>query len=49
MTFWDRAGIAARWVKDHAPAFTVAFVTFSALWAAVAIACLTLYVWDSKF
>jgi len=43
---WASAG---RWVRDHAPAFTVSFVTFSALWAAVVVACLTLYVWDSKF
>jgi len=43
---WASAG---RWLKDHAPAFTVSFVTFSALWAAVVVACLTLYVWDSKF
>lgn len=40
---------AGRWIKDHAPAFTVSFVTFSALWAAVCLACLTLYVWDAKF
>lgn len=40
---------AGRWLKDHAPAFTVSLVTFSALWFAVCLACLTLYVWDSKF
>lgn len=40
---------AGRWCKDHAPAFTVSFVTFSALWFAVTLACVTLYVWDSKF
>jgi len=49
MTGWDRAAHFGRWMKDHAPAFTVAFVTFSALWAAVVVACLTLYVWDSQF
>jgi hypothetical protein len=27
----------------------VSFVTFSALWAAVVLACLTLYVWDAQF
>ncbi len=43
---WASAG---RWVRDHAPAFTVSFVTFSALWAAVVLACLTLYVWDAQF
>lgn len=41
--------VAAMWMKDHAPAFTVSFVTFSMLWFAVGLACLTLYVWDSKF
>ena len=43
---WIAAG---RWCKDHAPAFTVSFVTFSALWFAVGLACLTLYIWDSQF
>lgn len=43
---WATTG---RWLRDHAPAFTVSFVTFSALWLAVCMACLTLYVWDSKF
>jgi len=40
---------AGRWIKDHAPAFTVSFVTFSALWFAVGLACLTLYIWDASF
>jgi len=40
---------AAKWCKDHLPTFTVSFVTFSALWFAVTLACVTLYVWDSKF
>ncbi|CAB4199431.1 hypothetical protein UFOVP1333_47 [uncultured Caudovirales phage] len=40
---------AGRWCKDHAPAFTVVFVTFSALWFAVALCCLTLYVFDASF
>ena len=40
---------AGRWCKDHAPAFTVSFVTFSALWFAVGLACLTLYIWDASF
>lgn len=47
-TGWDGKE-ALRWIKDHAPAFTVSFVTFSALWTAVCLACLTLYVWDAKF
>lgn len=40
---------AGRWIRDHAPAFTVVFVTFSALWFAVALCCLTLYVFDASF
>lgn len=39
----------ARWVKDHAPAFTVSFVTFSALWLAVVLTELTLFVFDASF
>lgn len=46
---WSRAQTGARWLKDHAPAFTVSLVTFSALWFAVGLACLTLYVWDASF
>lgn len=49
MTWRNDLVMAGRWMRDHAPAFTVSFVTFSALWAAVVVACLTLYVWDSKF
>lgn len=45
----SQAKAAVAWAKDHAPAFTVSFVTFSALWAAVVLACLTLYVWDASF
>jgi hypothetical protein len=41
--------IAGRWIRDHAPAFTVSFVTFTALWFAVVLACVTLYVWDASF
>ena len=40
---------AGRWCKDHAPTLTISFITFSALWLAVTLACVTLYVWDSKF
>jgi hypothetical protein len=46
---WSRLALAARWTKDHAPTFTVSFVTFSALWFAVALACTTLYIWDMNF
>lgn len=44
-----KAKVALMWAKDHAPAFTVSFVTFSALWIAVCLACLTLYIWDASF
>lgn len=44
-----QAKLAAMWIKDHAPTFTVSFVTFTALWAAVVLACLTLYIWDASF
>lgn len=44
-----KAALTAKWMKDHAPAFTVNFVTFTALWTAVVLACLTLYIWDAQF
>ena len=49
MTLRSDAIIAGRWLRDHAPAFTVVFVTFSALWFAVGLCCLTLYVFDASF
>jgi len=49
MTWKSDVASAGRWLRDHAPAFTVSFVTFSALWFAVGLACLTLYVWDAAF
>ncbi len=39
----------ARWLKDHAPAFTISTVTFTALWIAVVICWFTLYTWDMRF
>ena len=38
-----------RWLKDHAPAFTISFITFSALWLAVTLTELTLFVFDASF
>lgn len=38
-----------RWLKDHSPTFTISLVTFSALWLAVMLACLTLYIWDASW
>jgi hypothetical protein len=46
---WDRAKMTALWIKDHAPAFTISTVTFSALWVAVVLCWFTLYAWDSTF
>lgn len=43
---WIAAG---KWCKDHLPTFTVSFVTFSALWLAVTLTELTLFVFDASF
>ncbi len=40
---------AGRWLRDHAPAFTISTVALTALWAAIALACATLYIWDAAF
>lgn len=40
---------AGSWIKNHAPAFTAATISLTALWFAVILACITLYVWDSTF
>lgn len=45
----DKAKLAATWIKDHAPTFTISFVTFSALWLAVTLTELTLFVFDASF
>ena len=49
MSIRSDAIIAGRWLRDHAPAFTISFVTFTALWFAVILACVTLYIWDASF
>lgn len=43
---WASAG---RWVRDHAPAFTISTVALTALWTAVSLACVTLFIWDASF
>ena len=43
---WAAAG---KWCKDHLPTFTISFVTFSALWLAVTLTELTLFVFDASF
>jgi len=40
---------AGRWMRDHAPAFTISTVALTALWGAIGLACVTLYIWDSAF
>lgn len=40
---------AGRWIKDHAPAFTISTIALTALWAAIFLACATLYIWDASF
>jgi hypothetical protein len=40
---------AGRWLRDHAPAFTISTIALTALWAAIGLACVTLYIWDASF
>ena len=40
---------AGRWLRDHAPAFTVSTIAITALWIAVSLACITLFIWDAAF
>jgi hypothetical protein len=49
MTWRSDLITAGRWLRDHAPAFTISTVALSALWGAIALACVTLYIWDSAF
>jgi hypothetical protein len=46
---WARARMAAVWLKDHAPAFTIVTVTFSCLWLALCVCWMTLFTWDMSF
>ena len=38
-----------RWLRDHAPAFTISTVALTALWAAIGLSCIVLYTFDSLF
>ena len=38
-----------RWLRDHAPAFTISTVALTALWIAISLACITLFIWDASF
>ena len=40
---------AGRWLRDHAPAFTISTVALTALWGAIALSCIVLYTFDSLF
>jgi hypothetical protein len=40
---------AGRWLRDHAPAFTISTIALTALWIAVSLACITLFIWDAAF
>ena len=40
---------AGRWLRDHAPAFTISTIAITALWIAVSLACITLFIWDASF
>jgi hypothetical protein len=49
MTFRNDLVTAGRWLRDHAPAFTISAVAITALWVAVSLACITLFIWDASF
>ena len=49
MTFRNDLVTAGRWLRDHAPAFTVSTIALTALWAAIALACIVLYTFDALF
>ena len=38
-----------RWLRDHAPAFTISTIALTALWIAISLACITLFIWDASF
>lgn len=49
MSWRDDLVTAGRWMRDHAPAFTVSTIAITALWIAVSLACITLFIWDASF
>jgi hypothetical protein len=49
MTWRNDLVMAGRWMRDHAPAFTVSTIALTALWAAIALACIVLYTFDALF
>ncbi len=49
MTWRNDLVTAGRWLRDHAPAFTISTVALTALWGAIALACIVLYTFDALF
>ena len=49
MTFRNDLVMAGRWMRDHAPAFTVSTIALTALWGAIALSCIVLYTFDALF
>lgn len=49
MTLRNDLVMAGRWLRDHATAFTISAVAITALWVAVSLACITLFIWDASF
>lgn len=49
MTFRNDLVTAGRWVRDHAPAFTISTVALTALWGAIILSCIVLYTFDALF
>jgi hypothetical protein len=49
MTWRNDLVMAGRWLRDHAPAFTISTIAITALWIAVSLACITLFIWDASF
>jgi hypothetical protein len=49
MTWRNDLVTTGRWLRDHAPAFTISAVAITALWVAVSLACITLFIWDASF
>lgn len=49
MTIRNDLIYAGRWLRDHASAFTISTIAIAALWVAVSLACITLFIWDANF
>lgn len=49
MTWRSDLITAARWTKDHLPAFTISTIALTALWGAIVLSCAVLYTFDALF